>query len=219
MNMKEKQRRLMEVGRKGGLSTTIDAAKTRKMKTFKDKKGIEKAAVTKEDMQKAGFTSFGAQSLRKYLNMRNKLGRQPKTSDFETKFGAAVKKSQNKAIRNKQKENRKKDISSANKPNPNDPSYNVKKLKKTPKKEKSLIGIAGKQYTPSPRKTIKAKDKNPELEKKKSNIGIAGKQYTPKKKQSVITSSYNKKPNTGAMSYRKKGGDLFVAKQYGGKII
>jgi hypothetical protein len=41
----------------------------------------------------------------------------------------------------------------------------------------------------------------------------------PKKKQSVITSSYNRKPNTGAMSYRKKGGDLFVAKQYGGKII
>ena len=67
MNMKEKQRRLMEVGRKGGLSTTIDAAKTRKMKTFKDKKGIEKAAVTKEDMQKAGFTSFGRESLRKYL--------------------------------------------------------------------------------------------------------------------------------------------------------
>ena len=31
-----------------------------------------------------------------------------------------------------EKENSKKDISSANKPNVNDPSYNVKKLKKTP---------------------------------------------------------------------------------------
>tara|TARA_R100000900_G_scaffold126187_1_gene100740 strand:- start:521 stop:1066 length:546 start_codon:yes stop_codon:yes gene_type:complete len=133
MNTKEKQKRLKEEGRMQSLSTTVGAAKKRNMKTFRDKKtGTEKAAVTKEDMQKAGFKSFGAQSLRKYLNMRNKLGRQPKTSDFETKFGAAVKKSQNKAIRNKQKENRKKDISSANKPNPNDPSYNVKKLKKTP---------------------------------------------------------------------------------------
>jgi len=67
MSTKEKQKRLMEVGRKGGLSTTIGAAKKRKMKTFKDKKGIEKAAVTKEDMQKAGFTSFGRESLGRYL--------------------------------------------------------------------------------------------------------------------------------------------------------
>ena len=52
MSTKEKQRRLMEVGRKGGLSRTIGAAKKRKMKTFKDKKGTEKAAVTKEDMMK-----------------------------------------------------------------------------------------------------------------------------------------------------------------------
>jgi len=116
---------------------SIAEAKRRGKKTFMgmDKSGMRTkklAAVSREDMEKAGFKSFGAQSLRKYLNMQNKLGRQPKTSDFETKFGAAVKKSQNKSIKNKQKENRKKDISSANKPNVNDPSYNVKKLKKTP---------------------------------------------------------------------------------------
>ena len=42
MSTKEKQRRLMEVGRKGGLSRTIGAAKKRKMKTFKDKKEQKK---------------------------------------------------------------------------------------------------------------------------------------------------------------------------------
>ena len=194
-------------------------AKANNLMFYKGKDGKKKAAVTKEEL--------GGLSLRDYLNkMQGKTRKKDnkKTTKKDSvkepsQFQKAVKKSQNKAIQSKIKKRAKSDISSANKPNPNDPSYNVKKLKKTPKKEKSLIGIAGKQYTPSPRKTIKAKDKNPELEKKKSNIGIAGKQYTPKKKQSVITSSYNRKPNTGAMSYRKKGGDLFVAKQYGGKII
>ena len=219
------KRLIQDTGRKMGLATTVKRAQDRdpSEKTFFDKKrGKELAAVSKEDMKDAGFTSFGKDSLGKYLNMKKKLGRKPTKKDFikePSQFQKAVKKSQTKAIQSKIKKRAKSAISSANKPNPNDPSYNVKKLKKTPKKEKSLIGIAGKQYTPSPRKTIKAKDKNPELEKKKSNIGIAGKQYTPKKKQSVITSSYNRKPNTGAMSYRKKGGDLFVSKQYGGKII
>lgn len=116
---------------------SIAEAKRRGKKTFMgmDKSGMRTkklAAVSREDMEKAGFKSFGSKSLGKYLNMKNKLGRNPKASDFETKFGAAVKKSQNQAIKNKQKENRKKDISSANKPNPNAPSYNVKKLKKTP---------------------------------------------------------------------------------------
>ena len=76
MSTKEKQKRLMEVGRKGGLSTTIGAAKKRKMKTFKDKEGTEKAAVTKEDMQKAGFKTFGKESLRRYL-----MGMGPKKSE------------------------------------------------------------------------------------------------------------------------------------------
>ena len=76
MSTKEKQKRLMEVGRKGGLSTNIGAAKKRKMKTFKDKEGTEKAAVTKEDMMKAGFKSFGKESLRRYL-----MGLGPKKGD------------------------------------------------------------------------------------------------------------------------------------------
>ena len=203
-------------------------AKANNYMFYKGKDGKKKAAVSKTDLIAFRKRENNPDlTLRDYLNkMQGKTRKKDnkKTTKKDSvkepsQFQKAVKKSQNKAIQSKIKKRAKSDISSANKPNPNDPSYNVKKLKKTPKKEKSLIGIAGKQYTPSPRKTIKAKDKNPELEKKKSNIGIAGKQYTPKKKQSVITSSYNRKPNTGAMSYRKKGGDLFVAKQYGGKII
>ena len=87
MSTKEKQKRLMEVGRKGGLSTTIGAAKKRKMKTFKDKKGVEKAAVTKEDMMKAGFKSFGKESLRRYL-----MGLGPKKAEvFDEPMGMAKK--------------------------------------------------------------------------------------------------------------------------------
>jgi hypothetical protein len=33
------------------------------------------------------------------------------------------------------------------------------------------------------------------------------------------TSSYNRKADPTAVSYRKGGGNIFVAKQYGGKII
>ena len=43
------------------------------------------ADVSREDMMKAGFTSFGTQSLRKYLNMKNKLGKKPTKSDFDSK--------------------------------------------------------------------------------------------------------------------------------------
>ena len=62
MSTKEKQKRLMEVGRKGGLSTDIGSAKKRKMKTFKDKEtGVEKAAVTKEDMKRALEEQYGGE--------------------------------------------------------------------------------------------------------------------------------------------------------------
>jgi len=91
------------------------------------------ADVSREDMMKAGFNSFGTQSLRKYLNMKNKLGKKPTKSDFvkePSQFEKAVKKSQNKAIQSKIKKRAKSTISSANKANPNDPSYNVKKIKK-----------------------------------------------------------------------------------------
>ena len=71
---KQKMAGLLEVGRMASLSKNIDAAKKRKMKTFKDDKGVEKAAVTKEDMKKAGFKSFGKDSLNRYL-----MGKGPRT--------------------------------------------------------------------------------------------------------------------------------------------
>lgn len=140
------------------------------MKATQPKKPKKKLAdVSKEDMIKAGFSSFGKESLRKYLNMKNKLGRKPRADDFR------------KTIKAKDK-------------NP--------ELKKS----KSLVGIAGKQFTPkkTPRKTIKAKDKNPELEKK-SLVGIAGKQFTPvkpKKELSIAAKQYTpkiKKMNKGGV--------------------
>lgn len=139
------KRLIQDTGRKMGLATTVKRAQKRdpSEETFFDKKrGKELAAVSKEDMKDAGFTSFGKDSLGEYLNMKKKLGRKPKKSDFST----------------------------------------------------SKTSTRG------------------------SKVVISGGR-APKKKQSVITSSYNRKPNTSAMSYRKKGGDLFVAKQYGGKII
>ena len=76
---------IKEEGRKQGLARTVEGAQKRKPseKTFFDaKRKKELAAVSREDMKKAGFTSFGAQSLRKYLNMKNKLGKKPTKSDF-----------------------------------------------------------------------------------------------------------------------------------------
>jgi hypothetical protein len=62
------------------------------MKATQPKKSKKKLAdVSKEDMIKAGFSSFGKESLRKYLNMKNKLGRKPTKKDFETKKKSTVK--------------------------------------------------------------------------------------------------------------------------------
>ena len=58
-------------------------------KNTKPKKKL--ADVSKEDMIKAGFSSFGKESLRKYLNMKNKLGRKPTKKDFETKKKSTTK--------------------------------------------------------------------------------------------------------------------------------
>lgn len=56
------------------------------MKATQPKKSKKKLAdVSKEDMIKAGFSSFGKESLRKYLNMKNKLGRKPTKADFKSK--------------------------------------------------------------------------------------------------------------------------------------
>ena len=56
------------------------------MKATQPKKSKKKLAdVSKEDMIKAGFDSFGKESLRKYLNMKNKLGRKPTKADFKSK--------------------------------------------------------------------------------------------------------------------------------------
>jgi len=184
-----------DTGRKMGLATTVERAKKRKPseKTFFDKKrGKELAAVSKEDMKDAGFDSFGKKSLGKYLNMKNKLGRKPKKSDF----------SDNKNFSSK-KLITKKNIQSG-----------IPKTKKKNKNFSSKSLITKKNIESGIPKT---KNKNFSskslITKKNIESGI------PKKKQSVITSSYNRKPNTRAMSYRKKGGDLLVAKQYGGKII
>ena len=186
------KRLIQDTGRKMGLATTVKRAQKRdpSEETFFDKKrGKELAAVSKEDMKDAGFTSFGKDSLGEYLNMKKKLGRKPKKSDFSTSKtstrGSKVVISGGRVP--KKKDNKTKNFSS-----------------------KSLIT---KKNIDSglPKKTIKKSIRG-------SKVVISGGR-APKKKQSVITSSYNRKPNTSAMSYRKKGGDLFVAKQYGGKII
>ena len=145
-------------------------------------------------MKDAGFTSFGKDSLGKYLNMKKKLGRKPKKSDF----------SDNKNFSSKKLITKKSMLSG------------VPKTKKKNRNFSSKSLITKKNIESGIPKT-KKKDENfssKSLITKKSMLS-----GVPKKKQSVITSSYNRKPNTGAMSYRKKGGDLFVAKQYGGKII
>jgi len=69
--------------------TVINSSKSNtKPNTKKSTSSVAKkklADVSREDMMKAGFTSFGTQSLRKYLNMKNKLGKKPTKSDFDSK--------------------------------------------------------------------------------------------------------------------------------------
>jgi|TARA_R100000458_G_C8226891_1_gene209681 hypothetical protein len=205
MTQKEKQRRLKEEGRMQGLSTTVGAAKKRNMKTFRDKKtGVEKAAVTREDLTKVGLDPSKKSSLTKYLNMRNKTGKTPTKSDFAPKsnlLGDAMKKQDTKRIQKNIKAGRKKDISSARKADPNDPSYNVKKLKPSERDSKKLITT------------------------KSAQSGIP--KTTPKRK---VTSSYNRKPNpndpfTNPYRSMAKGGfiktgdgDKIVKRAYGGKV-
>ncbi len=67
---------------------TVIKSNTKKPNTKKSVSSVAKkklADVSREDMMKAGFTSFGTQSLRKYLNMKNKLGKKPTKSDFDSK--------------------------------------------------------------------------------------------------------------------------------------
>ena len=72
--------------------STIAQAKKAKSKFFYGKGNKKLAAVTKEDMEKAGFTSFGRQSLRKYLNQQQNKPKQtaakvaPKVSQEKLKF-------------------------------------------------------------------------------------------------------------------------------------
>ena len=105
---------IQDTGRKMGLATTVKRAQKRdpSEETFFDKKrGKELAAVSKEDMKDAGFNSFGKESLKKYLNMKKKLGKKPTKKDFvkePSQFQKAVKKSQTKAIQSKIKKEQKK---------------------------------------------------------------------------------------------------------------
>ena len=216
------KRLIQDTGRKMGLATTVKRAQKRdpSEETFFDKKrGKELAAVSKEDMKDAGFTSFGKDSLGEYLNMKKKLGRKPKKSDFSDNKNFSSKKLITKkniqsGIQKTKKKN--KNFSSKSLITKKNIESSIPKTKKKNKNFSSKSLITKKNIESGIPKT-KKKDENfssKNLITKKSMLS-----GVPKKKQSVITSSYNRKPNTGAMSYRKKGGDLFVAKQYGGKII
>ena len=207
MTQKEKQRRLKEEGRMQGLSTTVGAAKKRNMKTFRDKKtGVEKAAVTREDLTKVGLDPSKKSSLTKYLNMRNKTGKTPTKSDFAPKsnlLGDAMKKQDTKRIQKNIQAGRKKDISSARKADPDDPSYNVKKLKRTPPPKG---GTSTYNKGPNPN--------DPSYNTKKMK--------TPRR--ITTTSRYNIKPNVNRASYNRGGfvktgdGDKIVRRAYGGKV-
>ena len=181
-------KKLMMKNKPGGVPSSKGTLKGQYAQKNTSKTTKKKLAdVSREDMMDAGFKSFGKQSLRQYLNMKNKLGRKPTKKDFETK--KETKTSTVKIIRSDKGKGH---------------------LAKFLKKPKSVIDKRGKQIQRMAQQKMTAEDNI------RRQIDAAKK---PKKKQSVITSSYNRKPNTGAMSYRKKGGDLFVAKQYGGKII
>jgi hypothetical protein len=112
-----------------------------------------------------------------------------------------MKKQDTKRIQKNIQTGRKKDISSARKADPDDPSYNVKKLKPSERDSKKLITT------------------------KSAQSGIP--KTTPKRK---VTSTYNRRPNpndpfTNPYRSMAKGGfiktgdgDKIVKRAYGGKV-
>ena len=193
------KRLIQDTGRKMGLATTVKRAQKRdpSEETFFDKKrGKELAAVSKEDMKDAGFTSFGKDSLGEYLNMKKKLGRKPKKSDFSTSKtstrGSKVVISGGRVP--KKKDNKTKNFSSKSLITKKNIESGIPKTKKKNKNfsSKSLIT------------------------KKNIESGIP---KTKKKDENFSSRSLINKKSMLSGIPRKKGGDLFVAKQYGGKII
>ena len=93
---------------------------------------------------------------------------------------------------------------------------------------KSSPKVVGQKKTDTGKKEIKSTDKKPSLFKrvmtkkifptKKQEEKRAKLKETFGRKTNKTTSSYNKKADPSAISYRKGGGNAFVARQYGGKI-
>ena len=207
----KKENNMVQFKQKNLPAKSIAEAKSRGLKTFMgmDKSGMrtkELAAVTREDLTKVGLDPSKKSSLTKYLNMRNKTGKTPTKSDFAPKsnlLGDAMKKQDTKRIQKNIQAGRKKDISSARKADPDDPSYNVKKLKRTPPPKG---GTSTYNKGPNPN--------DPSYNTKKMK--------TPRR--ITTTSRYNIKPNVNRASYNRGGfvktgdGDKIVRRAYGGKV-
>lgn len=238
---------------------SIAEAKRKGKKTFKgmDKSGMrtkDLAAVSKEDMKEAGFTSFGKDSLNRYL-----MGKGPKkptttvtktpvktkkessvgsgtattiTGKAKTKSATQINRELRKKVKGKTTENKKKkdDIKTGFLPkvigkdifskkmretanaaaNKRAPDYMKKDNKKSDdkKRSKSLFKrVTGFATKPEVKKDKKISDKGRGI--------FFGKNKNNKK---TTSSNYNKKANPTAISYNKGGGNVFVARQYGGKI-
>ena len=93
---------------------------------------------------------------------------------------------------------------------------------------KSSPKVVGQKKTDMGKKERKSTDKKPSLFKrvmtkkifptKRQEEKRAKLKETFGRKTNKTTSSYNKKADPSAISYRKGGGNAFVARQYGGKI-
>ena len=184
---------------------SIEEAKRKGKKTFMgmDKSGMRTkklAAVSREDMEKAGFKSFGKDSLNRYL-----MGKGPKKltttvtkTPVKTKKASSVGSGAATTITGKAK------TKSATQINRELRKDNKKSTEKKP-------SILKRANTFLSKKRFKATDKQKErVEKLKETFG--------RKKIKKTTSSYNKKADPTAVSYKKGGGNVFVARQYGGKI-
>ena len=163
--------------------------------TSKAKKKL--ADVSKEDMIDAGFDSFGKQSLNKYLNMKNKLGRKPTKKDF----GITTKSNTTKKF--------------------------VKKTDSTPtifkkKKDDPISKITVKSQATKEEIDARTKRKKPKfgdesLIKKNTDMSKTKVIDTKSNKKNLLERIRNKKSG-GKIKYNKGGGDLFVSRAYGGKI-
>ena len=210
----------------------LQDAQKNKLLFYRGKDGKKKANVTKEEL--AAFKkrkNDASLTLRDYLNeMQGKTRRKDikKTTTTVTKTPEKNKIAPPVAKTKDKDKSKVTSNMSVNRPGQAKSKSATQINRELREQIKSSPKVVGQKKTDTGKKEIKSTDKKPSLFKrvmtkkifptKRQEEKRAKLKETFGRKTNKTTSSYNKKADPSAISYRKGGGNAFVARQYGGKI-